>query len=78
MEGSDWSIQPRTVTGAVVAGQTAVSGIGRDQSPLANGDFVIGPGIPADTTIVSGAGSHTWQLSSPATVTATEDLTASG
>ena len=46
--------------------------------PLANGDFVTGPGIPHTTTIASGAGSSTWGLSKAATTSGTETLTASG
>lgn len=78
VEGSDWSIQPRTVRGALVNGQTAVTGISGDQSALANGSFVTGSGLPPDTVIVSGAGTSSWQLSKPAATTGTASLTASG
>jgi hypothetical protein len=78
IEGSDWSIQPRTVTGSLLAGQTSVTGISGDQSPLANGDFVTGTGIRHDTEITAGAGTSSWTLSKPATTTGTESLTASG
>jgi hypothetical protein len=78
VEASDWSIQPRTVTASLVVGQSSVSVLSGDQSWLADGDFVTGPGIPADTVITSGAGSSTWSLSAPATLPGNENLTASG
>ena len=78
IEDSDWSIQPKTVSGALLAGQTVVSSITGDQSWVANGAFVSGPGIPQGTRLVSGAGTGTWTLSSPATVTVSGSLIASG
>jgi hypothetical protein len=78
VEGSDWSIQPRTVTGGLVKGQTAVGRISGDQSGLANGSFVTGSGVPPDTVMTSGAGSSSWVLSKPAATTGTMSLTASG
>lgn len=76
--GSDWSIQPRTVTASLTAGQTTATVLSGDQSSLANGDFVTGDGISSATVITSGAGTSTWTLSHPAAATKTEHLTASG
>lgn len=78
VEGSDWSIQPRTVSGSVTTGQTGVTGMGGDQSMLQDGDFVTGAGIPPGTVITSGVGTSSWTLSSPATATGAVSLTASG
>lgn len=78
VEASDWSVQPRTVTGVLTAGQPTVAGVTGDQSGLADGDFVTGPGIPSGTVIASGAGSGTWTLSSAAGAGGTVGLTASG
>jgi hypothetical protein len=75
---SDWSVQPRTVTASLSKGQTTATIVGGDQSSLANGDFVTGSGIHADTTISSGAGTSAWVLSKAATTTGTVSLTASG
>lgn len=78
VEASDWSIQPRTVSGMLLTGQPSVTGIIGDQSSLADGDFVTGPGIPDGTVITSGAGTATWSLSNNALATSTVNLTASG
>jgi hypothetical protein len=78
VEASDWSIQPRTVSGMLVAGQPTVTGIIGDQSSLADGDFVTGPGIPDGTVITGGAGTANWSLSNDALATSIENLTASG
>jgi hypothetical protein len=78
VEASDWSIQPRTVTGLLTQGQVNVSGLIGSQSGLANGAFVTGPGIPPDTVISTGAGTSAWALSKAATASGSVSLTASG
>lgn len=78
IEASDWSIQPRTLRGSLIAGQTVVSGVAGDQLPLADGDFVTRPGIPSGTVITSGIGTGSWSLSHPPTTSGAAKLTASG
>lgn len=77
VEDGDWSIQPRTASASLSAGQTAVSTVSGDQSGIDDGDFVTGPGIPAGTRLLSGAGTSSWTLSNPVTVTGAASLTTS-
>lgn len=78
VEASDWSVQPRTVSGSLKRGGISASGISGDQSPLGDGAFVTGPGIAQWSVISSGAGTSSWSLSNPAIGTGTENITASG
>lgn len=58
-----------TVTGNTTSGSTSVTSIS-PTTGLTNGISVSGAGIPAGTTLVSGAGTSSWTLSQAATATA--------
>lgn len=58
-----------TVTGNTTSGSTSVTSIS-PATGVTNGISVSGAGIPAGTTLVSGAGTSSWTLSQAATATA--------
>ena len=78
VESSDWSVQPRTVSGSLLRGEISATAISWDQSPLGEGAFVTGLGIAPGSVISSGAGTSGWSLSNPAIGTGPENITASG